>query len=72
MFTDGIKNVEMMRKIAIKPKLKARTLNEDEVKDIKRKIRNGMSDTQIANIFNCTRGKIYCIRKEKTYKEVVA
>lgn len=70
MFTDGIRTFEMMHEIAIKPKLKLRTSNDNEIKDIKRKINEGMTDTQIAKEFGCSKGKIYQIRAGKTYKEV--
>lgn len=70
MFIDGIKTSEMMHEIAIRPKLKLRSFNDNEIKDIKRKINAGMSDTQIAKEHRCARRKIYQIRVGKTYKEV--
>lgn len=68
MFIDGIRTKEEMTRLAHLPKYKNRRFSQNEVGVIKRMIAEGSSDTQIALRFDCSRGAIYQIRKNKTYR----
>lgn len=70
MFKDGIKTNEEMSKIAKMPRLKLRKFNIEQIKDIIRLSKEGISDNQLAKLYNCSKGAIYSIRKGKCYKEV--
>lgn len=68
VFIDGIRTSKEMKKIAKKPKLGLRKLENEIVKEIKK---SKLSDSQLSKIYNITRGTAYQIRHDKTYREVI-
>ena len=73
----GLRNADHMKQFANSDNHKKsvkrfRKLSEGQAKEIKKLIRQGKSDREISKIYNVSRGCIYGIRSNKTYKEVIA
>lgn len=66
VFDDNIRTKEEMIKIAKLPKIKARVLTDDQVKEIRK---SNLSDSKLAKLYNVSRGTIWQCRNNITYKE---
>jgi len=73
-FDIGLRTSKEMREIslcdkAVEARKKRRKFNDEQIKEVLSLIGNGSSDTFIARKYNTSRGCIYGIRSNKSYKE---
>jgi len=68
-FRIGLRSCEEMRTMAKTPKFKNRRLCAEQVREVRKLIKNGISCSAIARKFDCSRGVIDGIHNLKTYLE---
>lgn len=67
-FQTGLRDYAELSKMAKIPKLKRRKFSDEQIKEIRQ---STQSDTDLSKKFNVSRGVIYQIRKNKSYKTAV-
>ena len=68
-FQTGLRNYRELSEIAKRPRLAARRFSQDQIREIRQMIGDGLTDTIIARRFSCRRALIWQIRIGKSYKE---